>query len=263
MDIPSYLIGKKSGGSGGATIEVVTELPTTGESNVIYLVPKQDTGDNDVFDEYIYVNNDWELIGSTAIDLSGYQPLLTAGNNITIDANNVISASVPTYYINLEITNNYYDGGTTMVTDQTTFDKFSIILTDAYQKGYRFINLVVTKNSGEDAMVLTYSNSADGANIQDLQRKPTLIYWRALTSPSDFSSLYLSKLRQYKMAIGVSWNNNVATVSSVNINTRELTFLATNNSASYTPSNDYNPATKKYVDDTVAAAITTALGGSY
>ena len=39
--------------------------------------------------------------------------------------------------------------------------------------------------------------------------------------------------------------------------------LLPTNTVQYTPTADYNPATKKYVDDTVAAAITTALGGSY
>ena len=41
------------------------------------------------------------------------------------------------------------------------------------------------------------------------------------------------------------------------------TFLSKTNTKSYTPTNDYNPATKKYVDDTIAAAITTSLEGSY
>lgn len=35
------------------------------------------------------------------------------------------------------------------------------------------------------------------------------------------------------------------------------------NELSYTPTSDYNPATKKYVDDTITTAITTSLEGSY
>ena len=42
-----------------------------------------------------------------------------------------------------------------------------------------------------------------------------------------------------------------------------LSALSTNNTVSYTPTNSYHPATKKYVDDAIAAAITDALGGSY
>lgn len=40
-------------------------------------------------------------------------------------------------------------------------------------------------------------------------------------------------------------------------------YLAKDNTTSYTPSADYNPATKKYVDDCISSAITTTLGGSY
>ena len=53
-------------------IEVVQELPTTGiKEHTVYFVPK--TGEtNDVYDEYIRVNNAWEMIGNTQIDLSNY-----------------------------------------------------------------------------------------------------------------------------------------------------------------------------------------------
>ena len=40
-------------------------------------------------------------------------------------------------------------------------------------------------------------------------------------------------------------------------------FLSKTNTTSYTPTGDYHPATKKYVDDSIASAITTTLGGSY
>ena len=54
-------------------IEVVQTLPTEDIStNTIYLVPKQTAGQNDTYDEYIYVNNHWEHIGSTDIDLTNY-----------------------------------------------------------------------------------------------------------------------------------------------------------------------------------------------
>lgn len=51
--------------------QVVTELPATGVKGTIYLVPKT-AATQDIYDEYIWVNNAWEHIGSTAIDLSNY-----------------------------------------------------------------------------------------------------------------------------------------------------------------------------------------------
>ena len=85
MDIPSYLMGRNASGKGGTEIIVVDVLPATGKTNAIYLVPKQDTGDNDVFDEYIYVNDDWELIGTTEIDLSGYQEKIDSTHKLASD----------------------------------------------------------------------------------------------------------------------------------------------------------------------------------
>lgn len=53
-------------------IEVVQTLPTQDIStSTIYLVPKT-ASTNDNYDEYIYVNNSWEHIGSTQVDLSNY-----------------------------------------------------------------------------------------------------------------------------------------------------------------------------------------------
>ena len=51
---------------------VVQTLPTQDiNTHTIYLVPK--TGEtNDVYDEYVYINNAWEMIGNTQIDLSNY-----------------------------------------------------------------------------------------------------------------------------------------------------------------------------------------------
>lgn len=55
------------------TLEVVEELPDHDISTTtIYLVPKDVPGTEDIYDEYIYVSNSWEKIGSTAADLSNY-----------------------------------------------------------------------------------------------------------------------------------------------------------------------------------------------
>ena len=52
--------------------KIVDSLPGTGENNLIYLVPSSKQEENNVKDEYIWVDNSWELIGSTKIDLSNY-----------------------------------------------------------------------------------------------------------------------------------------------------------------------------------------------
>ena len=55
----------------GFEFEVVATLPGTGEAGKIYLV-SNGGGSQNAYDEYIWVNNSWEKIGTTAVDLSGY-----------------------------------------------------------------------------------------------------------------------------------------------------------------------------------------------
>lgn len=55
----------------GISFSVVTTLPSTGAAGVIYLVSNGGSNKN-AYDEYIYVNNTFEKIGTTAVDLSGY-----------------------------------------------------------------------------------------------------------------------------------------------------------------------------------------------
>jgi hypothetical protein len=66
------------------TVEVVEELPATGEAMVLYLVPK-DGEDPDVYNEYVWVedDNDFELIGNTAVDLSDYVTTSTLTTTLT------------------------------------------------------------------------------------------------------------------------------------------------------------------------------------
>lgn len=51
--------------------ETVDAVPTTGNSNTIYLVPKAGSAD-DVYTEYAFINGKAEPIGTTTIDLSQY-----------------------------------------------------------------------------------------------------------------------------------------------------------------------------------------------
>lgn len=55
----------------GIDFQVVSSLPTTGVKGTIYLTSNSGAEQN-VYDEYIYVNNKWEKIGTTEVDLSGY-----------------------------------------------------------------------------------------------------------------------------------------------------------------------------------------------
>lgn len=80
------------------SIQVVDVLPVPGESNIIYLVPRATSEDDNTYDEYIFVNNNPEKIGSTDIDLSGYVNIASLNEQL---ANYVTSQKLN------ELLNNY------------------------------------------------------------------------------------------------------------------------------------------------------------
>lgn len=56
----------------GISFEIVQTLPQTGDPGTIYLILASQGSTGDIYDEWIYINNAWEKIGSTAVDLTDY-----------------------------------------------------------------------------------------------------------------------------------------------------------------------------------------------
>lgn len=54
-------------------VEIVSSLPSKNiKTLTVYLLPNNNGSSIDYYDEYMYINNKWEVIGSTYIDLSHY-----------------------------------------------------------------------------------------------------------------------------------------------------------------------------------------------
>lgn len=52
--------------------EIVETLPENANENVIYMVRREGGTGQDVYNEYMYINGAWEIIGDTSVDLTGY-----------------------------------------------------------------------------------------------------------------------------------------------------------------------------------------------
>lgn len=63
--------------SGLKKIEIVEELPEVGDPTTLYLLANDDPEEGDYYDEYLWIDDAWEQIGSTQIDLSDYMTLST------------------------------------------------------------------------------------------------------------------------------------------------------------------------------------------
>lgn len=74
----------KKGDPGAINLLIVNELPLVGSEDTLYFVPKTDTEESDMYDEYVWINNDWELVGTKQItvDLTNYYTKTEVNNLI-------------------------------------------------------------------------------------------------------------------------------------------------------------------------------------
>ena len=65
--------------------KVVDMLPSVGETGFIYLVPKEDGKDKNIYTEYIWAENAFEKIGDTEINLQDYATIEYVDNQKEIE----------------------------------------------------------------------------------------------------------------------------------------------------------------------------------
>ena len=71
-------------------IQTITDFPKSPSKTTIYLKKKDTEGSQNICDEYLYVNDSWEKIGDTEIDLSNYynkeetENLINKSNDIPV-----------------------------------------------------------------------------------------------------------------------------------------------------------------------------------
>ncbi len=97
--LPSVLQEAFADAGAQARAEIVDELPSSGRTNTIYLVPEQ-TEEGTIYNEYIWLKDEqrWELIGDTSIEVARYvtkqtYSAYTAATNAKIE---YLSGSVDT-----------------------------------------------------------------------------------------------------------------------------------------------------------------------
>lgn len=84
------------------SIKIVDQLPDVGESSNIYLIPKNPPEENNLFDEYLYVNGNWEPIGEVGIDFQ-------IDNELSKGSTNPVQNKVITEALELKASTEYVD----------------------------------------------------------------------------------------------------------------------------------------------------------
>lgn len=85
---------------------IVNELPETGVENTIYFVPNTKEDDSNDFNEWLWVNGEWEIIGGTSIDLTPFLTKEDASNTYTTKQENDNKVSKTTTINNKPLSSN-------------------------------------------------------------------------------------------------------------------------------------------------------------
>ncbi len=195
--------------------------------------------------------------GISASDITNWdskQDQLTAGTGITIDANNVISSSTD----DIKIFDFRYDNRTT----ETEKAKLKEIA-EAYDNNKKII-VKVTNGDG-------YMFTPVIANVTKIGLNYHLTFDFMKSEPASGHGIYGTIYKKcIKVDIPYQVNGSTVTIGTIDSHefyvndtaTRSALPLASGNTESYTPSGDYNPATKKYVDDSVSTKQDLLVSGT-
>lgn len=224
----------------GFTPIIVESLPTENiQTNTIYMILGEDGEGENIYEEWMYINNAWEKVGSTGV---------SGGDIVTY----VIT--VPYQSGGAMYTNAYSN----VALSDDVVTQFNNVMTEAY------FNHIAGKTVQLLMVQYTYNSTKFGYR--------NILHLRAVENQSTYFNFIGSHAEwKHNLQVNGSWSDNIFTVSSVKYtNTNFLsdyatktTVLTKTNTTSYTPSANYHPATKKYVDDSITSAITTALESDY
>lgn len=120
---------KKVSQSAGLHREIVQSLPVTGDEHIIYMVPKTGSGTNN-YDEYMWINNAYELIGNTEVDLTDYYNKTQVDTALNGKANTATSLSgygITDAYTKTEVDTALSGKSGTVVVEKLTDDTMKTI----------------------------------------------------------------------------------------------------------------------------------------
>ena len=211
----------------------------------------------------------------SAVDtkLGTKQDTLIAGDNITI-TNNIISASGSSDAATLDstipvidMTDGYSDvaiGTGARVLSNTGLELLSALFTTHYQKHGSFDNLVFALKA-DGVFELFYSSTiVNSASYLYFSRRG----FRSTSGNGANGATMLKEFLTQEMfyitmgeadvtVTGINGSGSYAFSSFSNGGTLNDVVLSKTNTNSYTPTSNYHPATKKYVDDTITTRIST------
>lgn len=236
----------------GFTPEIVDSLPTEDiKTNIIYMKPSEKSEDENIYEEWMYINNTWEMVGSTAVDLSNYYTKDEIATSFQEDI-----AIHPIYYTMPNNNPNWVYIGSELET------LFINKINELYKSGKNVFIISIIDNSEPSIRYDCLVNITTVGTTKSIKftALPNFIYdTNGLVKRRCFGNYSYSGGYTYnstndvfvhKATSGTAFalfdysNDGGAYVQPSNV-------LTKNNTTAFTPDADYEPATKKYVDDSI------------
>lgn len=236
------------GEPGAVKMQVVDTLPETGETDTIYLVKKDNPGEQNLYDEYVYTDTGWEHIGDTSVDLSDYYTKNEVNNKLATiskvyywEEGNTGEESITIFQ---EMINDLINGGNPILSNKYSNDTSA---TADYRIGgsdiYTFptdLDITTLSTYTGDIVLRRFGYSSVGVTSGTVSR--TWVRYKVTITLKDGTVTKINGPMKLTAYFGDKiWEGGADT-----------TILCAENTRAYTPTSDYNPTTKKYVDDAVA-----------
>jgi hypothetical protein len=235
------------GEPGSVKMQVVDTLPDVGETDTIYLVKKSNPGEQNLYDEYVYANDSWEHIGDTSVDLTDYytknevdDKLATISKVYYWEEGNTGEESIAIFQ---EMINDLINGGNPILSNKYSNDT-------SIDADYRIggSNIYTFPTDLDITTLSTYTGEIDlrrfgystvGVTSGKVSR--TWVYYKIMIV---LKNGVVEKIAGPFKSTAYFNNNSWEGYG-------DTTILCAENTMAYTPTSNYNPATKKYVDDQI------------
>ena len=194
----------------GLKLEVVSTLPTTNiSSNTIYLKSLDSAKENNIYEEYIYINNKWETIGTTAVDLTNYALKTEIPTKLSeLEQDIPIGGGLYTQYLKFsiigddDVTRDYSislntSKPITNLEEFRTYISNRLIYSDSPTFGVTFIHFMILTSS--EPVYLAYSCAYYGAPTYTIQEIMTSNNSITNITEAPYISVVLDRMKDFEV----------------------------------------------------------------
>lgn len=203
--------------SGALKREIVQTLPTEDISTTtIYMIRNSQSSGTNIYDEYMYINSQWELIGTSATDFSNYY---TKNETDNLLSGKVDNSTLGSYYTKTESDNllsakaNQTDltalGGRVTQTE-TDITALQTAVSGALKR--EIVQSLPTQDISTTTIYMIRNTTTSGDNIYDEYMYINSLWELIGTSATDFSNYY-TKTETDTLLSGKADDNSVVHTS--------------------------------------------------